>query len=294
MKYAITTGNFDGVHTGHIFLIEQLIVKAKQLGLVPAVLTFEPHPKTFFFPDRSNPLLVNLKERVSLLKSMGVEVFVETFNQDFADLSALEFIDQIIQKKYNGHYYYLGYDHQFGKNREKIDSDQMVQNSQSPMQIERAEPFYYQSQSVSSSKIKALLESGDLHLANAMLGRAYAISGQVVRGDQIGRTIGFPTANIEVGDNNWVVPEYGVYAVKVKLESGIFDGVCNIGVRPTLSGKSLRIEAHIFDFNLDVYDQNIQIELRFHLRTEQRFSDLEALKKQILKDKIQAQYLLSL
>jgi riboflavin kinase/FMN adenylyltransferase len=290
----ITIGTFDGVHLGHKKILNQLIDKKKQSGLETMVFTFDPHPRKVLFPDQQDlKLITNTYEKVSLLSEIGIDhVIVYPFSKAFSEINPDEYIGEILVEKLKAKCIIVGYDHRFGKNR--VGGLDLL--------MKYAEKYNYEvieiaaedinSINISSTQIRKAIESGNIELANQFLGYSFFISGKVSEGKKLGRTIGFPTANISISDVNKIIPKNGVYAVKVEIKNKLFNGMLNIGINPTVSTTlQLKMEVHLFDFNQQVYGEEIKVSFIYRVRDEQKFSDIEALKNQLELDK---QHIMSL
>jgi riboflavin kinase/FMN adenylyltransferase len=286
-KPVITIGTFDGVHLGHQKIIENLVSKAKELGGESVLMTFSPHPRMVLFPDsHSLQLIQTEEEKMKKLAITGIEnCIVFPFTFEFSRLSAMEFVRDILVNTLNIDTIIIGYDHQFGRNREgNIQYLQEVSNIYDFHAVE-IPAQEIDAVNVSSTKIRRAILDGDIELANQYLGNPYVLTGVVVPGNQLGRTIGFPTANIQVEDTTKIIPGNGVYLVKINQKNSLLNGVMNIGTRPTVSNKTEnRIEIHIFDFNEDLYDQQLEVEVLKKVRDEKKFDSIEQLSQQIEQD----------
>jgi len=291
----VTTGTFDGVHLGHCKIISHL----KQIALrekgETVVLTFTPHPRIVLFPEEKTLKLLNTeKEKAALLEKAGVDhLVVIPFTKEFSELSSIDFIRNILVNNIKTKKLVIGYDHHFGKNREGGFEHLKKYGTLYGFEVEEIPAKDINNVAISSTKIRKALIEGDISMANAFLGYEYSISGTVIKGNQLGRTIGFPTANIKVNDSYKLMPANGVYAVKIKVKNKIYKGMMNIGFRPTIGGKELTLEVNIFAFNTDIYNTEISIYFMDRIRNEVKFSDIEALKNQLEKDKEVALQLLS-
>lgn len=284
----LTIGTFDGVHLGHQKIIKQLNEVAEKKGGESVLFTFYPHPRMVLFPENHGLKLIQTQvEKLDKLERMGLKnVIVHPFTMDFSRLSALAFVRDYLVNKLKVKTIVIGYDHQFGKNREG--SLKLLQELAPVYDFEviEIEAQDIDNVNVSSTKIRKALLAGDIEVANAYLGESYEISGQVVHGKEVGRSINYPTANIALENDMKLIPKNGVYAVRgVLADKREFFGLLNIGVRPTLEkGQPTTIEVHLLDFNEDLYGQVITLQLKKRLRDEQEFSSMEALKQQITKD----------
>lgn len=284
----ITTGMFDGVHKGHLELITQLKFRAFDLGRPSLVVTFDPHPRLVLDPDAEIELLTSLEERIQRFEESGIDgLLILPFTKELSDLSSFEFLSEVLVRGINMKGFVLGYDHRFGKNREngyEAYEDFCVKQH---IYIEKVGAKKVNDELVSSSNIRRHLKCGLLEDANRLLGYSYRLSGHVVKGVQIGRTIGFPTANLRLSESHKLIPKIGVYAVWVKTSEGKHKGMMNIGYRPTIKeadGKPT-IEIHLINFESDLYGHPLGVELVAKLRDEVAFPSLNELKLQLLVDK---------
>jgi riboflavin kinase/FMN adenylyltransferase len=287
-KTAVTTGTFDGVHTGHNVVINQLINAAKKIDGESVILTFFPHPRMVLHPDDHGLRLLNtIEERIALLEKTGIDhLIVHPFSKEFSRLSSTEYIRDILVNKLNVSTLVIGYDHQFGRNREGSFKHLQELAPLYNFTVEEIAAQEIQQINISSTKVRNSLLTGETQAANQFLGYNYFIKGTVVAGDKIGRTIGFPTANIKISEWYKLTPATGVYAVKIKLESGSFNGMLNIGTRPTMNETMVEtIEVNIFNFEEDIYNKAIKIEFYERIRDEQKFADISLLQKQLEIDK---------
>jgi riboflavin kinase/FMN adenylyltransferase len=279
----IALGNFDGVHKGHQEIIKYTIALAKKTGKPSAVMTFEPHPVSLFKPEVTNFRLTTLDKKAELLAGLGVDfLFVIDFTREFASITAEDFVSDILMGSLSVKHIVIGYDFIFGNKRggnAALLKDLAKKYNYKFTQIEaisdNAEIF-------SSTKIRGLLRNGDLAGAQSMLGRNYSVCGVVEHGDKRGATIGFPTINVNT--DGLLLPHTGVYAVKVRLAGDIYNGVANIGTKPTFDGTKAGLEVHIFDFAKDIYGVNTEIEFIEYIRPEKKFDSVELLKAQIAAD----------
>ena len=284
----VTVGTFDGVHGGHRALMETVIEKAKQRNARSVVITFDPHPRDIINPGKGGiKLLSTLQERCEVLADLGIdELVVIPFDRDFSLLTSEDFVIDIVYKQIGICEFVIGYDHQFGKDRSgSIDTIQRVGK-------ELGFDAYVVSKkemgetTISSTVIrKAIAEEGDVKYAAALLGRTYMLNGMVMHGDERGREIGFPTANINPEHPNKIVPKQGVYAVKVRVDHVWYKGMMNIGVRPTFDGETTTLEVNIFDFSDTIYGKKIQVRFIDRIRDEQKFNGIEEIKAQLNEDK---------
>ncbi|HEY9082353.1 MAG TPA: bifunctional riboflavin kinase/FAD synthetase [Vicingaceae bacterium] len=283
----VTIGTFDGVHLGHKVIINQLKKAAEELEGENVLLTFFPHPRMVVFPDDNELKLLNtIEERKELLGKAGIDhLIIHPFSKAFSRLTALEFVRDILVNRLNVKKLVIGYDHHFGRNREGSFEDLIEFGEVYGFSVEEIPAQDIQQINVSSTKIRTSLLAGEIHAATNFLGYPYFINGTVVKGDKIGREIGFPTANIKPDETYKLIPKNGVYAVKVIVNEKEYEGMLNIGIRPTLKGKKETIEVNIFDFDEDIYGQKIQVKFYERIRDEQSFEDLNELKNQLNIDK---------
>lgn len=284
----VTSGTFDGVHLGHQKIISRLNEVAKLTGGESVVITFHPHPRSVISSDdQVIKLLSTLDEKIELLEKSGVNnLLIIPFTREFSELSSEEFIQKILIQAIGTKTLVIGYDHRFGKNREG-GFDYLKNNKANyGFEIEEISRQDIDNVAVSSSKIRKALQAGDVPSAHHFLGRNYSLSGLIVKGKQLGRTIGFPTANIQIREIAKMIPLDGVYAVKVYYKNNCLGGMLNIGNRPTVDGTYQTVEVNIFDFDREIYGENLMVEFLQKIRSEQKFSGLDELKVQISKDKI--------
>lgn len=291
----VTIGTFDGVHIGHQKIIARLTETAAQIGGEVVLLTFFPHPRMVLFPDDNDLVLLNtLEEKIKLLEKYGVRhLLVYPFSKEFSRTSSTEFVRDILVNKIGTKKLVIGYDHHFGRNREGSFNELLELSSLYGYEVEKIPEQDIDDVAVSSTKIRKSLLSGDIKTATAFLGHPYSITGKVVKGKQIGRTLGFPTANIHVEEKYKLIPANGVYAVNVEINTRLLKGVLSIGNRPTFDNGERSIEVHIFNFNEDIYNSSLSIYFNGFLRPDLKFDSAETLKSQMLQDKEQAIKLLS-
>ncbi len=283
----VTLGTYDGVHIGHRSILTKLINKAKETGKDSMLITFDPHPRQALGLGEIS-LLSTLEEKVELLSNTGLNyLLVLPFTKEFSNQGARDFISNVLIDQLNISEIMLGYDHKFGHNREgdvQLLAEVLTKTNRFVTEIPAQDVDEI---IVSSTKIRAALIQGEVERANRLLGYNYQIKGKVVAGNQLGRTIGFPTANIEPTNPSKLIPGDGVYAVKFMVKDSTHIGMMNIGVRPTVSNSQQRvIEVHLFDFNADIYGESVRITVCTHIRGEQVFSGIEALTEQLKKDEV--------
>ncbi|MDD2475913.1 MAG: bifunctional riboflavin kinase/FAD synthetase [Dysgonamonadaceae bacterium] len=283
-----TLGFFDGVHLGHRHLIKQVVSEAKRIGQESAVITFPIHPRKVLDKDYQPPLLCGLDEKVTQLATTEIDnCIMLDFTRDISQLSAKDFIQQILKDKIGIKTLFVGYDHRFGKNREEEFEDYCKYGAEVGINMIKATAFQFGKETVSSSQIRYLLAQGDISLANTFLSYNYTITGKIVEGYQVGRRIGFPTANIKIWERYKVIPTDGVYAVRVHIENSIHEGMLYIGNRPTLHDDyQTSVEVNIFDFDEDLYNKTLTVEFVSFVRPDIKFNGVEPLIAQINKDKI--------
>ena len=285
-KTTVTVGTFDGVHRGHQKIIAKLVEAAKKNGSAPTLLTFDPHPRKVVQPNTSVELIQTLEERAKTLADLGLEyMVVHPFTKAFSQLGAAEYVKEFLVDLLNIDQIIIGHNHRFGKNRTANVEDLQHYGEIYGFKVMQISAKEIDSISVSSTKIRAALAEGDVVTAHTFLGHPFTLSGTVIAGEQRGRTIGFPTANIDVNHPDKIIPKNGVYAVRVHLQNKERLGMMNIGTNPTVNGEKRSIEVHIFDWSTSIYDQPIQVSLIERIRDELKFDSLEALQKQLEKDK---------
>lgn len=286
----LTIGTFDGVHVGHQKIIEQLNQRAAEVGGESVLFTFYPHPRMVIQPTTHGIKLIQTQEeKIEKLARLGLKhLIVFPFTTAFSELTAEEFVAQFLVAKLHVHTIIVGYDHQFGKNR---DGNLAFLTSRAAMykfEVQEISAQEINAVNISSSKIRTALAKGDITTTNHYLNEPFQIQGTVVHGNKLGRTIGFPTANLAVADALKLIPCNGVYGVEVLLENGEFhQGMMNIGVRPTINNDAeTHIEVHIFDFSQEIYNQKVKVSLLVRVRDEQKFNDVHQLKNQLKNDEL--------
>jgi len=282
---ALTIGNFDGVHLGHQAMLERVNRTARERGLVSCVMTFEPHPREFFAPDKAPTRLTSLREKLELLAGLGVEqLLVCRFDYDFARIAADEFIVRFVVTALDARWVLVGDDFRFGARRLGDFDLLAAAGRRHGFEVERMQSYAVSGVRVSSTAVRERLGAGDMDGAAALLGRPYSISGRVVHGDQLGARLGFPTANVRLQHNR--PPVMGIFAVDVGgLGPAPLPGAASLGVRPTVRSDATPVlEVHLFDFDRDVYGQRVQVRFFKKLRDEEKFPDLETLRAAIGRD----------
>jgi riboflavin kinase/FMN adenylyltransferase len=285
----VTTGTFDGVHFGHRKIIDRLTKIAELNNGESVILTFSPHPRMVLFPDDHGLQLINtIDEKIELLRSTGVQhLIIHPFTLDFSRLTSLQFIRDVLVNQFKTYKLVIGYDHHFGRNREGSFEHLKEFSPLYGFEVEEIPVQLLNDVSVSSTKIRNTLLAGNIDVANQYLGYSYSLTGKVVKGNQIGRKIGFPTANLFLEDSTKLIPKQGVYAVNVFYKNVSYKAMMNIGKNPTVNGVGLKIEVHIFNFDEEIYGESLKINLDKKIRDEIHFENLELLKKQLEKDKQQ-------
>ena len=285
----LTIGTFDGVHVGHKKILQKVVNKAKALGLPSVVLTLFPHPRMVLFKDETIKLLNTIDERISILNEAGIEhVMVKKFSKSFSNLSGKQYVKDILVEELNAKHIVIGYDHHFGKNRSANINDLKQFANTYNFVVEEISAQDIEDVTVSSTKIRNALDIGDVALANAYLGYRYFITGKVIKGKRIGRTIDFPTANIDISEDYKLIPKDGVYVISSIIDNVVYYGMMNIGTNPTVEGKNRSVEVHFFDFSANLYGEILKVEFLSRLRDENKYNDLNALKKQLKIDEQQA------
>jgi len=282
---ALSLGMFDGVHLGHKCIMDELKKIGSENNLETAVLTFWPHPRFVFKPDENLQLLNTLEEKSLLMEKYGINnLFLKEFDEEFRNLTGEEFVRQILVEKLNVKYLIIGYDHSFGKNKSGNFEFLQKLSKELDFEVEQMEAINIHENNISSTKIRKALLEGNILEANEMLGYHYSVSGTVVHGKKIGRTIGYPTANIEV-ENLKLLPKKGAYIVEVFVRNQKYKGMLSIGTNPTVNGDKLTVEVYILDFNEDIYGENITVKFRDFLHEEIKFEGLEKLIERLDEDK---------
>ena len=281
----LTIGTFDGIHIGHQRIIAQVVDTARQRHLIPTVLTFFPHPRMVLNPSAPIALIQTIEERANLLEKYGIEqLVIQPFDKEFASLTAEDYVKEVLVKKLKAKVIIIGYDHRFGKNRSAGIEELKAFGEQYHFEVIEIPVQEVDSLSVSSTKIRNALNQGNIEQATHYLGYPFSLSGKVVHGQKIGRTLGYPTANIQVADTHKLIPKIGVYAVYSIIEGEKIYGMLSIGKNPTIEGKGESIEVYFFDFDKDLYEKEIRVYFVAFLREEVKFHSLEALKTQLKMD----------
>lgn len=283
----VTIGTFDGVHLGHLKLINRVLEMAREINGETVILTFFPHPRMILYPQEHGIELLNtVDEKISLLAETGIDhLIIHPFDQSFSELTSEEFIKEVISRKLKTKKLIIGYDHRFGKNREGTFEDLLKLAPELGFEVEKIEEEDVNDIAISSTLIRKALKSGDIDTAISYLGRPYTIKGTVVHGDKIGRTIGFPTANLLVEEDYKLIPAEGVYVVEALVENETLTGMLSIGKRPTvLKNGGLRVEVFLLNFDREIYGSRITLKLLKWIRGDKKFASMEELTKQIQED----------
>lgn len=285
-KTILTLGTFDGVHFGHKKILEKLTQNTENGKYESLVLTFFPHPRMILQEDSTVNLLSTIDEKIALLEQIGIEnLIIHPFDESFSRLTAEAFVKDILVAQFHIHKIIIGHDHRFGRNRTANIDDLITFGKKYGFEVEEISAQEINEVSVSSTKIRNALNDGKVALANQYLGYAYSLTGHVRQGKQLGRTIGFPTANLVLDEKFKLVPQNGVYIIKSLLNGKIVFGMMNIGVNPTVNGQSKTIEIHYFDFEADLYNQKNTVSILERIRSEIKFESVALLKAQLENDK---------
>ncbi|MCF8257225.1 MAG: bifunctional riboflavin kinase/FAD synthetase [Flavobacteriales bacterium] len=294
-RAVVTTGTFDGVHIGHRRIIGRMTELARKVDGESVLLTFDPHPRMVLFPDDHGlQLLSTLDEKIALLEEAGIDnLIVHPFTKEFSRISSMDFVRKILADQLGTHRLVIGYDHHFGRNREGSFEHLKEYGPLYGFEVEEIPAQEVDDVSVSSTKVRRALAEGDVATASEYLGADYRLSGQVVEGRRLGRTLGFPTANIRVSDPHKLIPANGVYAANMHINGKKFGAMLNIGYRPTVDTIPTRtIEAHIFDFDGDLYGASVEVRFRSRIRDERKFDSVDELRMQLEMDSNKARQLL--
>lgn len=288
-KAFVTTGTFDGVHLGHRVILKKIIEEAKKEGGESVLLTFYPHPRMVLFPEDTNlKLLTTQPEKIKLLEEIGLDhLIIQKFTPEFSRIRAYNYVRDILVGKIGVHKLIIGYDHQFGRNREGSIEQLREFTPLFNFKIEEIPAQDIDEVKISSTKIRKALIEGDIQTADLYLGYSYCLSGEVIHGNQLGRKLGFKTANIHLSNKHKLIPGDGVYAVHVVLNEKLYQGMMNIGRRPSIENPDagISLEVHIFDFNEDIYNKVITVKFLKRMRDEKKFDSMEDLSAQLFQDK---------
>lgn len=283
---AITIGTFDGVHIGHRKILERLIIDAKNAHLKSTVLTFFPHPRMVLQKDADIKLLNTIEEKIKILEDLGLNyLIIHPFTKSFSRFSATEFVRDLLVNELKIKKVIIGYDHRFGRNRNANINDLIAFGNTLDFEVSEISAQEINDVSVSSTKIRMALSEGDIKTANSYLGYNYMLTGTIIRGKGLGRQLDYPTANLHIEESYKLIPKTGAYVVKSEIHGSTIFGMMNIGFNPTVSGTKKSIEIHFFNFDQDLYDLKLQIDILDRLRDEHKFESVAALQEQLSKDK---------
>jgi riboflavin kinase/FMN adenylyltransferase len=278
-------GTFDGVHVGHKKILEKLIQNIEGGKYESVVLTFFPHPRMVLQEQSDIKLLNTLSEKIELLQNIGIDnLVIHPFDELFSKMTAREFVKKVLVDQFHIKKIIIGHDHRFGQNRTANIDDLIAFGKEFDFDVEQITVQEINDVSISSTKIRTALQEGNMALANEYLGYEYRLTGTVLKGKQLGRTIGYPTANIQIQENHKLIPLQGAYVIKSIIDNKTVFGMMNIGFNPTFSQNKLAIEIHYFDFDTDLYDRQITVFILDYLRPEQKFAAVDLLKQQLKKD----------
>ncbi len=285
IRSVVTIGTFDGVHIGHQKIIERLVAMANNTQLESVLLTFFPHPRMVLQKDTDIKLINTIKERIQILERSGIEhLVVHPFTRDFSRLTAQEYVEELLVKDLNVGHVIIGYDHRFGRNRNASIADLATYGMRHNFTIEEISKQDIEDVAVSSTKIRKALDAGNVKLANTYLGYNFMLTGMVVKGKELGRTLNYPTANMHIEESYKLIPKNGVYIVQAQIDNTTLFGMMNIGINPTVGGTEQTIETHFFDVSLNLYDKCIQVELLDRIRDEKTFASVHELKAAMQED----------
>jgi riboflavin kinase/FMN adenylyltransferase len=296
----VTIGTFDGVHTGHKTIIKQLKDEANEVGGQTVLITFDPHPRKII-NNKPIQLINTLEEKIELMASQGVDhLVIVPFTREFSNQSADEYINDFLIGKFHPHTVIIGYDHRFGHDRKGDYRLLEEYAARLKFRLKEIPALVIDSLTVSSTRIREAIKSGDIHTANELLGYDFFFEGEVISGNKLGRTLGYPTANLGLDESEKLVPGNGIYAVEAVLRasgekevaSGKMGGMMSIGLRPTIGDNKRMIEINLFDFDRDIYGQVMRVYVKAYMRSEVKFDGLEALKEQLAKDEIESRKIL--
>mgnify|MGYP001175881382 FL=1 len=281
----LTIGTFDGVHIGHNKILTRLVEESKKNNLSSLIMTFFPHPRMVLQKSQEIKMIDTIDEKIHLFEKTGVDnLIIQPFDENFSKIRAKEFVEEILVKKLKIKYIIIGYDHRFGKDREASVDDLKKFGLNYMFTVEEIAAQEIHSIAISSTKIRNAILKGEIKKCNEYLGRNFMLTGEVVHGDGLGKKINFPTANIKIPETYKIIPKNGVYLVKAIINSEIYFGMMNIGVRPTIGGKNKSLEIHFFNFKDNIYNKTISVEIICKIRDEEEFSSIDELKIQLKKD----------
>ena len=289
----VTIGTFDGVHIGHRKIITDMVAKGKKENLLTILLTFFPHPRMVLQKDSNIKMIDTINEKKNIFKKLGVEVLIiQPFTKDFSRMSAIKFTRDILVNSLKVSKLMIGYDHRFGRNREATVKTLKSFGLDYNFKVDEIPAQDIESISVSSTKVRNAIISGDFKLVNKFLSRPFNLSGKIIKGDELGRKIGYPTANLNIFEKYKLKPQNGVYLARTRLKKQTYFGMMNIGIRPTISAKNNQIETHLFNFNGNLYGHEMTLEILEKIRVEKKFESIEKLKIQLDIDKKHCQKLI--
>ena len=281
----VTIGTFDGVHKGHQKIFKKVINASKQSNLSSVVLSFFPHPRIILNKYNDIKMIDTLDEKIDHLEKIGIDhLIIHPFDKKFSLLSADQFIKEYLLEKLKLKHIVIGYDHRFGKGREASVTDLKEYSREFNFVVDEIDAQEIEKIAISSTKIRNSINAGDLKTTKTYLGRFFNLTGKVVKGDGLGKQINYPTANISIEEDYKIIPKDGVYYIKTKIDNKLFNGMMNIGHRPTIGSKEKSIEVYLFNFDRDIYDKIISIDVVEKIRDEKKFSSIEALKTQLARD----------
>ena len=281
----LTIGTFDGVHIGHNKILTKLVEESKKNNLSSLIMTFFPHPRMVLQKSQEIKMIDTIDEKIHLFEKTGVDnLIIQPFDENFSKIRAKEFVEEILVKKLKIKHIIIGYDHRFGKDREASVDDLKKFGLNYMFTVEEIAAQEIHSIAISSTKIRNAILKGEIKKCNEYLGRNFMLTGEVVHGDGLGKKINFPTANIEIPEAYKIIPKNGVYLVKAIINSEIYFGMMNIGVRPTIGGENKSLEIHFFNFKDNIYNKTFSVEIICKIRDEEKFSSIDELKIQLKKD----------
>ena len=281
----VTIGTFDGIHKGHQKIFNKLITASKQSDLSSVVLTFFPHPRVILNKYNDIKMIDTLDEKIDHLEKIGIDhLVIHPFDKKFSLLSADQFIKEYLVEKLKLKHIIIGYDHRFGKGREASVTDLKEYSREFNFVVDEIDAQEIEKIAISSTKIRNSINEGDLKTTKIYLGRFFSLTGKVVKGDGLGKQIDYPTANISIEEDYKIIPKDGVYYIKTTIDNNLYNGMMNIGHRPTIGTKEKSIEVNLFNFDRDIYDRVISIDVVEKIRDEKKFASIEALKTQLAKD----------
>ena len=281
----VTIGTFDGIHKGHQKIFKKVIDASKQSNLSSVVLTFFPHPRIILNKYNDIKMIDTLDEKIEHLEKIGIDnLIIHPFDKKFSLLSADQFIKEYLIEKLKLKHIIIGYDHRFGKGREASVSDLKEYSSEFNFIVDEIDAQEIEKIAISSTKIRNSINQGDLETTKKYLGRFFSLTGKVVKGDGLGKQIDYPTANILIEEDYKIIPKDGVYYIRTTIDNKLYNGMMNIGHRPTIGNKAKSIEVNLFNFDMDIYDKVISVDVVVKIRDEKKFSSINALKAQLAKD----------